>query len=131
MYIYLYTLANVFLFSDNAANFYNLANANRTQIGKESKLRGTSVGYNKEMGRKDVLSTDHDTQSDTKGRHTRFSASFSSLFAIKLRSSQMYILQKFSNILILTLIIINVCKWKLLSFNRTIFKCGSKLCIKI
>ena len=84
IYVYLYALANVFLFSDNAANFYNLANANRTQIGKESKLRGTSVGYNKEMGRKDVLSTDHDTQSDTKGRHTRFSASFSSLFAINL-----------------------------------------------
>ena len=95
IYVYLYALANVFLFSDNAANFYNLANANRTQIGKESKLRGTSVGYNKEMGRKDVLSTDHDTQSDTKGRHTRFSASFSSLFAIKNRSSHFFPSVKF------------------------------------
>ena len=112
IYVYLYALANVFLFSDNAANFYNLANANRTQIGKESKLRGTSVGYNKEMGRKDVLSTDHDTQSDTKGRHTRFSASFSSLFAIKPRSSQMYIQQKSSSILILVLIIIYISERK-------------------
>ena len=89
IYVYLYALANVFLFSDNAANFYNLANANRTQIGKEPKLRGTSVGYNKEMGRKDVLSTDHDTQSDKRDIHA-FSASFSSLFAIKLRSSQFF-----------------------------------------
>ena len=108
---HMYILVDV-SFSDNAANFYNLANANRTQIGKESKLRGTSVGYNKEMGRKDVLSTDHDTQSDTKGRHTRFSASFSSLFAIKPRSSQMYIQQKSSSILIVVLIIIYISERK-------------------
>ena len=58
-------------FSDNAANFYNLANANRTQISKEYKLK--AVGYNKEMGLKDVFYqriTTH--ESDTRETYTLF-----------------------------------------------------------
>ena len=53
----------MYLFSDNAANFYNLANANGTQISKEYKLQGT-VGITRRWDVKTFLSTDHDTQSD-------------------------------------------------------------------
>ena len=66
IYVYLYALANVFLFSDNAANFYNLANANRTQKSKEYKAAGQLV-ITRRWDAKTFLSTDHDTRK----RHKR------------------------------------------------------------
>ena len=59
----------MYLFSDNAANFYNLANANGTQISKEYKLQGS--WYNKEMGRKDVF-INGSRHTKRQERHTRF-----------------------------------------------------------
>ena len=76
-------LLNVSL-SDNAANFYNLANANRNQIKREYMLLGS--WYNKEMGLKDVFYQRITTYKATRETHS-FSASFSSLFAIKVRGS--------------------------------------------
>ena len=76
-------------FSDNAANFYNLANANRTQKSKEYKAAGQLV-ITRRWDAKTFLSTDHDTQKRHKRDIHAFSASFSSLFAIKHRSSHFF-----------------------------------------
>ena len=85
---HMYVLVDV-SFSDNAANFYNLANANRTQKSKEYKAARQLV-ITRRWDAKTFLSTDHDTQKRHKRDIHAFSASFSSLFAIKLRSSHFF-----------------------------------------